>query len=118
MATAFDLLEISEVKGVKDVILFNEEGVIVASSEHSPGRNHQNFINGLISDCGNIAQLVGSSKIIHIIITKKNKENVILFIIGHHILGIAKEAEANTSCLIKEINKFMIEMKNRQNPQK
>lgn len=121
MATALDLLEISQVKGVKDVILFNKEGTIVASSDHNPIKNQkntQNFIINLISDCGNIATLVGSSRIIHIIISKKNRENIIAFIIGSHILGITKEAETDTSFLIKEVNRFMMEMKKRQTPQK
>lgn len=120
MPTALDLMEISKINGVKNTVLYNKAGNIVASSDatfSAPQVNIQNFISSLSSDCEEIAHIIGSTKIIHITISKKNRENVILFLIGGHILGIKKRAEANTSDLIKEINRFIIEMKKKQNLQ-
>lgn len=119
MTTALDLMEISGIDGVKNAILYSKAGDIIASSDPSfeaPPGNRQNFITALSSDCEKIAHIIGATKIIHITISRKNRENVILFSIGSHILGITKKAEAKRSSLIKEISRFMIEMKKRQNP--
>ncbi len=106
MEPALDLEKLSSTAGVKSYYLVKHDGSLVGAKAEAATEITQFLaLSGLNGEA--ICSLLGHSRFNHMILSRQNKESILIFPIEGHFLAIMKEPGATTADLIPSIRELI-----------
>lgn len=97
---------ISDIEGVKSYILIRNDGHVVTHNVDDPETVSTMIVfSGLSSD--EIRSVMGFSGLSYFILTRENKEKLLIFPIRTYFLGIFQQADAYGPDVIEKVQEFI-----------
>jgi hypothetical protein len=100
---------ITRVKGVSQYILVDCNGIVAAHHSDDP-----KALAALVWACGRNASCLGKAGFRHLICTRKNQENIFIFPVGNHYLGVVKKKNIENAELAGHIEHFLKDLLSEQ----
>jgi hypothetical protein len=104
---------IEQIKGVHNYIVVRNDGQIIIHNLDKPEK-----LTSLVTFGGFNAKIIqkslGFSQLGHLVFTRPQNQNLIVFSLDKYYLGILQEIDSNQTQLIDEVSRFLFNLQNQK----